>query len=68
MSDLIAILVVAGVGAAWYIDVRWHPWKPCPWCGGSRRNAGSREAAWGDCAKCGTTGKVRRFGAPRIDR
>ena len=56
-------LVVAAVAGAWYVDVRLHPWRPCPRCKGTRKNAGSSGSKWGDCGRCGKTGKVRRFGA-----
>jgi hypothetical protein len=26
-----------------------------------------QEAAWGDYARCGKTGKARRLGAPKVD-
>jgi DnaJ-class molecular chaperone len=60
---LLAALVTAG---GWYIDVRWHPWRPCPSCGGRTRNKGSRPAAYGkhNCRRCGGKGEVRRWGAP----
>lgn len=58
-----ALLIAAGLFAWWLIDVRWHPWRKCPSCGGGRRNAGSTGDRWGDCGRCGTSGKVRRFGA-----
>lgn len=59
-----AALLIAGALVAWWlIDVRLHPWRKCPSCGGDRKNAGSDGERWGDCRRCGTSGNVRRFGA-----
>lgn len=63
---MIWVLAIAvGLVVAWRADVAWHPWKPCPACGGGTKNRGSRPEAWGYCGRCGKSGKVRRFGAGR---
>lgn len=58
-----ALLIAAVLVTAWYVDVRWHPWRKCPACGGTRKNKGSDSRTWGDCGRCGKTGQVRRWGA-----
>jgi DnaJ-class molecular chaperone len=65
MTVVYVVLGAVVAGGAWYVDLRWHPWKPCRSCHGRTRNAGSRPAAWGDhhCRRCGGKGKVRRIGA-----
>lgn len=57
------IVVVLVVTAAWYAHVRLYPWRPCPRCGGSRRNVSGY--AHRDCGRCDSTGRVRRIGAGR---
>ena len=59
-------IVIAVIGAyyLWRLDVRHHPYRPCPRCGGKRMNAGSSASRWGLCRKCGGRGAVRRYGAP----
>jgi DnaJ-class molecular chaperone len=59
-----AILVIAGAIAitVWWIDVRLHPIRRCPWCHGSKHNVGSGTRRWGTCPRCGGEGEVRRFG------
>jgi DnaJ-class molecular chaperone len=55
---LLGALVIVG---AWYGHVRLYPWRTCPRCGGARRNKSGK--AHRDCKRCGSTGRVRRFGA-----
>lgn len=67
MTVLWLVLAALVIGGGWYVDVRWHPWKPCPSCHGRTRNAGSRPSAYGKhhCRRCGGKGEVRRIGARR---
>jgi len=58
-----AVLIALFLLGWWIRDVRRHPVRPCPSCGGSKRNAGSRSTAWGICGRCGGKGEVRRWGA-----
>ena len=55
---LIAIIAVA----IWWIELRIHPIRRCPSCGGTKRNSSNPER-WGKCRRCGGTGEIRRFGA-----
>jgi hypothetical protein len=61
----VALIVLAAVvlGGGWYVHVRLFPWRNCPRCGGKRRNYSGY--AHRDCGRCGSTGRVRRWGAPR---
>lgn len=61
----IVVIVAAVVIFLWSVDVRIHPIRRCPWCNGSKRNAGSSARYWGTCPRCGGKGEVRRFGAPK---
>ena len=65
MSGVLAVLLIFIVAVgAWWVDVRiFHPWKTCPRCGGDRRLKGAIPRTHGDCKRCGSTGRVRRFGA-----
>jgi hypothetical protein len=58
-----ALLILALVFAAWLACVRFFPLKTCPRCGGGRRIPGG--GGHRDCGRCGSTGRVRRFGAGR---
>jgi len=61
--------VVLGVFVAvglWYGHVLVFPWKTCPRCRGSKRN--NSGGAFRRCGRCDSTGEVRRFGAPRVER
>lgn len=63
MSALWVVLVVLAVLGWWMNDVRRHPWKTCPSCGGKGRIPGILPGTHADCGKCGTKGRVRRWGA-----
>lgn len=58
LEIVLAALVIVG---GWYGHVRLFPWKTCPRCRGRGRigSGGTHR----DCGRCGTTGRVRRFGA-----
>lgn len=54
------LLVAAALVVVKYAHVQFFPWKDCPWC------TKGRQYSWGahrDCARCGATGRVRRWGA-----
>ena len=53
-------------GGGWYAHVRLFPWKTCPRCDGGRRIKGGG-TVHRDCGRCGSTGRVRRLGAPKVD-
>jgi hypothetical protein len=63
------VLIVLIIGAfSIYLrrwDVRRHPFRPCPRCGGKRQNPGSSAQRFGLCRKCGGRGAVLRYGAPK---
>lgn len=60
-TGILVILVIIAVGA-WWIDLRIHPIRRCPSCGGSKRNA-TNAKRWGPCRRCGGKGEIQRFGA-----
>jgi hypothetical protein len=67
VSPALAVLALVALGGAgWYVHVRLYPLKPCPRCGGARKN--KSWYAHQHCGRCGQTGEVRRFGAPRGER
>jgi DnaJ-class molecular chaperone len=60
--DYVWLLAVTAIAAgARYVHVRLYPWRTCPKCGGSRRNTSG--SAHRDCGRCGSAGRIRRFGA-----
>lgn len=59
---VIALAAVAAL-SGWQIHVKVFPWKACPRCGGAKRNTSG--SAHRDCGRCGSEGRVRRFGAGR---
>lgn len=63
MAALEIMPAAAAVGGGWYAHVCLFPWKTCPRCHGSSRIRSGR--AHRDCRRCGSEGRVRRFGAPR---
>lgn len=63
MDALEIVLAAAVIGGGWYAHVRLFPWKGCPRCGGRERIKSGY--AHRDCRKCRSTGRVRRFGAPK---
>ena len=66
MTGALEIALAAVVIGGWYAHVRLYPWKTCPRCdGGQRIKGGARVHR--DCGRCGSTGRVRRFGAPKAD-
>jgi hypothetical protein len=61
-----AVLGAFALGGGWYLHVLIFPWKDCPRCGGSKRNGSGN--AFRRCGRCDSTGEVRRWGAPKVDR
>jgi hypothetical protein len=67
VTQVLAVLLLAAIiGGCCYAGVRLFPWKTCPACNGDRRIYGA--GGHKDCGRCGATGRVRRWGAPREDR
>lgn len=42
-------LIAAVALAGWWIDLQFHPFRPCVHCKGSGQNWGSRRTAYGLC-------------------
>lgn len=63
MDVLVVLLIFIVAAGLWYVDVRRHPWRTCPRCGGERRLKGTVPRTHGDCKRCGSTGRVPRLGA-----
>lgn len=61
MTGAVLVLAVLIGGACWYFHVRLFPWRACPRCNGGKRISSGE--AHRDCGRCGTAGRVRRFGA-----
>jgi len=61
------LLGAAALAGARQVHVWIFPMRPCPRCGGSRRNKGGGKS-FRHCGRCDSTGEVRRFGAPRVER
>lgn len=61
------VLAALALVAARQVHVWIFPWRDCPRCGGSKRNKGG-DTSFRRCGRCDSTGEVRRFGAPRVDR
>lgn len=64
IANAVELLVVI-TAAAVYAERQLRPWKRCPVCRGTGRNRWSTPEHWGYCARCGSSGKVLRFGARR---
>ncbi len=62
MTVLWMLLAAAVFLGGRYALVRLYPWKACPRCKGGRVYGGGGHR---DCKRCGKTGRVRRWGAPR---
>ena len=58
MDALAAAGALAGVAGAVLVHAYVWPWQPCPHCRGRKgRNWGSTDETWGDCRRCGGSGK-----------
>ncbi len=62
------LLAALALLAAWIVSRLFWPYKPCPRCDGTGRNAGSNKRRHGDCKRCKHTGRIRRFGAGHVHR
>lgn len=62
------LLAALALFIAWAVSRLLWPYKPCPRCDGTGRNAGSNEKRHGDCKRCKGTSRVRRFGAGHVHR
>ena len=61
LLGLAAIAVYAGSLYLW-------PYRPCGRCKGTGRNSGSTSKRFGECRRCGGSGRLRRIGAKTIHR
>lgn len=68
----VIVIVLLALGL-WQLHVHFFPWKSCPACRGKGRRYS--DGAWryggsahADCKRCGSTGRVRRWGAPGEER
>ena len=68
MAVLVILAIVAVGGVWWYVDVQRKPWKTCRACDGNKRIKGVIPRTHADCKRCGSTGRVRRWGAPREEK
>lgn len=59
-----ALLIAAVIVVLWRVAVRLYPWKDCPSCTRHSGRVQSGKGTHRDCARCGATGRVRRWGAP----
>jgi len=60
------LLGAAALAGARQVHVWIFPWRMCPRCHGAGRNKNG--SVHRDCGRCGSDGRVRRFGAPRLER
>lgn len=63
---IVAYLIAAAVIAFgwWRLSLRFWPYAPCRACRRrTGKNLGSNRERWGDCPKCGGSGKRLRRGA-----
>lgn len=67
MSTFVTVLMVVGglvvVLAARQLSLYLWPYAKCRWCRGKGRNLGSNSDRWGNCFRCGGSGKKLRRGA-----
>lgn len=64
MAELLVIVAVLAV-LTW-ASVRLFPWRACPSCTKGRVYDGAGHHR--DCSRCGSTGRVRRWGAGKEKR
>jgi hypothetical protein len=61
---IIGLIVIAARVVGLYL---W-PYAPCRKCQGSSRNPGSKKERYGQCGRCGGTGRRTRLGANTVHR
>lgn len=66
MTGLILLILLGAAG--WVISLYLWPYRPCGRCLGSQRNKGSNRRRYGDCSRCGGTGRLQRIGSRRIHK
>ena len=54
--------------AGWVVSLYLWPYRPCPKCEGTGRNAGSNGKRHGQCRRCEGTGRKVRIGAKTVHR
>jgi DnaJ-class molecular chaperone len=63
-ADLLGLAAAGAVAfGCWWVSLRWWPYTACWKCSGTGKNTGSNRQRWGDCRKCGGSGKRLRWGA-----
>ena len=63
------LLTIGGLVVWWLLSLAWHPYAACGRCKDRRgKNLGSKATRWGDCGKCGGSGKRIRTGARQVRR
>ena len=66
MGYIVIFALIAAV--VWTVSRYLWPYAPCRRCRGSGKNTGSRRRRYGDCGKCGGSGRRRRIGARAVNR
>jgi DnaJ-class molecular chaperone len=61
-------LLIAAALACWAVSLYLWPLRPCGKCKGSGRNAGSNPQRFGECKRCGGSGRRQRFGSRTVHR
>lgn len=62
MDPLTIFAVALVLGGGYYLSVRLWPYTKCGRCSGTGKNAGSTGKRWGNCRRCGGSGRRFRFG------
>jgi hypothetical protein len=65
-GDLVVVALV--LIAAWVVSLLLWPFARCGRCEGSGTSPGSSGKRWGDCRRCGGSGKRLRLGARLVRR
>lgn len=62
------LVVVIGVGILYRISLALWPYTACRGCSGAGTNAGSNRKRFGDCGRCGGSGRRDRLGTKLLSR
>lgn len=66
MTVACILLAVVVAVTARQVHVALFPFRDCPRCSSRKRNYSG--SAHRDCKRCGATGRVRRWGAGKVER